>query len=128
MLSNIKEIEQLLAEVNRAGKFPVSVLADAEGFPIAWYTENKEYPGMQSAVAALIQKTSAQVESRLGMANTNEVSVFDDKGQRLVCRPFQLQQHPVILAVWVPNRNQKYRRLTNRVIRNIQQLWSKEKA
>ena len=39
---------------------------------------------MQAAVVALIQKTAAQVSSQLGMAQTDEISLYDTDGQRLV--------------------------------------------
>ncbi len=57
------------------------------------------------------------------MAATDEISVFDAEGRRLVCRPFQVQGQDMILAVLVPDKEKKYRRLTNQALVAIRQLW-----
>ena len=57
------------------------------------------------------------------MAQTDEISVHDTQGQRLVCRPFLANEHQMILAVLVTDKYQTYRRLTNTTIRAVQRLW-----
>jgi predicted regulator of Ras-like GTPase activity (Roadblock/LC7/MglB family) len=117
------QLNSALAEINAEGNFPIAVITDLEGFPIAWAAASDQDPDMQAAVVALIQKTAAQVREQLGMAQTDEVSVYDRQGQRLVCRPFEANQHALILAVLVPDKQQAYRRLTNNAIRTIQRSW-----
>ena len=121
--SGSTEIAEILASMNEEGAFLISVLTDLAGFPIAWAAVSEQDPDMQSAVVALIQKTARQVRDQLGMAQMDEISVFDAKGQRLVCRPFNANGHELILAVLIPQRDQTYRRLTNRSVRAIQIGW-----
>jgi hypothetical protein len=44
-------------------------------------------------------------------------------GQRLVCRPFNINSQDLILAVTVPNHQTSYRRLTNQAIAAISRTW-----
>ena len=121
--SGSTQLADVLAKMNANGNFPIAVITDMEGFPIAWAAAPDQDPDMQSAVVALIQKTATQVRDQLGMAQTDEISVYDRLGQRLVCRPFEANEHALILAVLVPDKKQAYRRLTNVAIRSIQQAW-----
>ena len=116
-------LANILAEMNTNGNFPIAVITDMEGFPIAWAASSSRDPDLQSAVVALVQKTAAQVRDQLGMAQTDEISVYDRKGQRLVCRPFEVNEYSLILAVLVPEKKQTYRRLTNVAIRSIKRIW-----
>ena len=117
------QLTSMLSEMNANGSFPISVITDVQGFPIASAADSGQNPDAQSAVVALIQKTAAQVRSQLGMAQTDEISVHDTQGQRLVCRPFLANEHQMILAVLVTDKYQTYRRLTNTTIRAVQRLW-----
>lgn len=117
------ELAKLLAEMNERGGFPIAVLTDRHGFPIASAAGPGQNPEAQSAVVALVQKTAAQVRDQLGMAQTDEISLFDTTGQRLVCRPINANGHEMILAVLVPDKDKSYRRLTNQTISAIRRLW-----
>ncbi len=121
--SGSTQLASVLAEMNKDGNFPIAVITDMEGFPIAWAASSDQDPNLQSAVVALIQKTAAQVRDQLGMAQTDEISVYDKQGQRLVCRPFEANEHNLILAILISDKNQTYRRLTNTAIRAIQRAW-----
>src|SRR5574340_952412 len=100
--SGSAELSRLLADMNERGGFPVSVLTDRNGFTIAAAAVPGQDPDMQAAAVALVQKTFVQVRDQLSMAQTDEISVFDATGKRLVCRPFQAGNHDMILAVVVP--------------------------
>ncbi len=117
-------LNQLLQEMNAQGGFPIAVLTDRDGLPIASVMEPGQDMDRQSAVVAMVQRTAVQVQERLGMAATDEISVFDAEGRRLVCRPFQVQGQDMILAVLVPDKEKKYRRLTNQALVAIRQLWN----
>jgi predicted regulator of Ras-like GTPase activity (Roadblock/LC7/MglB family) len=117
------ELAKLLAEMNEQGGFPIAVLTDRHGFPIASAAGPGQDPDTQSAVVALVQKTATQVRDQLGMAQTDEISLYDTKGQRLVCRPISVNSHDMILAVLVPDKEKSYRRLTNQTISAIRRLW-----
>jgi predicted regulator of Ras-like GTPase activity (Roadblock/LC7/MglB family) len=121
--SSSTELAKLLSEMNEAGGFPIAVLTDRHGFPIASAAGPDQDPDTKSAVVAMVQKTAAQVRSQLGMAPTDEISLFDTEGRRLVCRPFSVNGHDLILAILVPNKNQSYRRLTNTTVNAIRRQW-----
>ncbi len=117
------KLNQLLEAMNVQGGFPIAVLTDRDGLPIASAMVPGQDMDRQSAVVAMVQRTAVQVQERLGMAATDEISIFDAEGRRLVCRPFQVQGQDMILAVLVPDKEKKYRRLTNQALVAIRQLW-----
>jgi predicted regulator of Ras-like GTPase activity (Roadblock/LC7/MglB family) len=121
--SSSTELSHVLAEMNSKGNFPISVLTDRHGFPIASASSPGQNADTQSAVVAMVQKTASQVRDQLGMAQTDEISLFDTDGRRLVCRPFNANGHDMILAVLVTDRNGSYRRLTNQAVRDISKVW-----
>ncbi len=117
------ELAQLLGHMNKQGGFPIAVITDRHGFPLASAAAPGQDADIQSAVVALIQKTAAQARDQLGMAQTDEISLFDTAGRRLVCRPFTVNNQNLILAVLVPDRRQTYRRLTNKTVSAIKRQW-----
>ncbi|MCA9957622.1 MAG: hypothetical protein KC443_01225 [Anaerolineales bacterium] len=121
--SGSAKIAEILIEMNATGHFPIAILTDKHGFPIASAASDGQDPDTQSAVVALVQKTAVQAQNQLGMAQTDEISLYDAQGKRLVCRPFNANGHDMILAVLVPDKQQSYRRLTNNAITAIRQLW-----
>lgn len=122
--SGSNELNRLLAKLNDEGGFAISVLTDAQGLAIAAASRDGLDPERQSAIVALVQKTIVQVGRRLGMAETEEVSMFTADGQRLVCRPFKTDSHDLILAITIPDKKQSYRRLTSQAISEIRRIWS----
>lgn len=122
-LSGSMELNKLLAQMNSSDGFSISVLTDQQGLAIASAAADGLDPERQSAVVALVQKTAIQVGRQLGMAQADEISLFDTSGQRLICRPFQADGHELILAVMVPARGKSYRRATNQAISEIRRVW-----
>jgi predicted regulator of Ras-like GTPase activity (Roadblock/LC7/MglB family) len=121
--SGSTKLAAVLEDMNERGGFLISLLTDQQGFPIASAAAPGQDPQSQAAVVALIQKTAVRVQSQLGMTQTDEISLFDANGRRLVCRPFNIRGHDMILAVLVPDKNQSYRRLTNNAVNAIQHCW-----
>ena len=121
--SGAEQLNTLLADMNFKEDFPISVLTDAQGLTVAWAAHQGMDPERQSAVVAFVQKTAVQVSKQLGMASTDEISLFDMNGQKLVCRPFTLDNNLLILAVIVADRNTSYRRATNHAIHEIRRIW-----
>ena len=121
--SSSTDLAKVLANMNELGDFPISVLTDRHGFSIASAAAPDQDPDTQSAVVALIQKTASQASTQLGLAQTDEISLYDAKGQRLVCRLFEAKGHNMILAVLIPSKKQSYRRLTNQAVSAIQRQW-----
>jgi len=122
-ISGLETLNQLLVEMNRDGGFSIVVLTDAQGLAIASAAREGMDADRQSAVVAFIQKTAVQVVRQLGMGTTEEVSLQDEHGQHLVCRPFTVNDHELILAVLVPDKNIPYRRVTNNAIAEIRRTW-----
>ena len=120
--SGSAELGKILIEMNQQGGYPISVLTDRQGLPIAYAAEPGYDPDRQSAVVALVQKTVSQVSGHLGM-ETDEVSLNAPGGQRLVCRPFDINGNQLILAVMINSRSQSHRRLTTQTIRSIAEVW-----
>ncbi len=117
------KLAELLADMNQQGGFPIAVLTDQHGFPIASATNTNQNPQGQAAVVALLQKAVVQVGKQLGMAPTDEFSLYDTNGQHLICRPLSINGYEMILAVMVPNRHQSHRHLTNITLAAIRQQW-----
>ncbi len=117
------QLGEILQRMNDAGGFAISVLTDRHGFPLASAARGGEDADTQSAVVALIQKTASQASSQLGIGQTDEITLFDAAGHRLVCRPFHANGHQLILAVRIDDRHKAYRRLTNQAIRQIRKVW-----
>ena len=117
------ELSKVLADMNEQGSFPIAIITDRHGFPIASAAGPDQDPDTQSAVVALVQKTATQASNQLGMAQTDEISLYDTNGRRLVCRPFTANGHNLILAVVIPNKNQTYRRLTNKAVSDVRRRW-----
>ncbi len=122
--SGSTQLAKVLAEMNSKGQFPIAVITDRHGFPIASAAAPDQDPDIQSAVVALVQKTATQASSQLGMSQTDEISLYDTEGRRLVCRPFNANGHNLILAILVPDKKQSYRRLTNEAVNSIRQQWN----
>ena len=121
--SSSVELAKILTQMNEQGNFPIAVITDRHGFPIASAASPGEDPDMKAAVVALIQKTANQVSSQLGMAKIDEISLYDTDGKRLVCRPFFAKDHEMILAVLITDKEQTYRRLTNQAVYAIRRQW-----
>ena len=121
--SGSTELARVLAEMNSKGNFPIAVITDRHGFPIASAAAPDQDPNIQSAVVALVQKTAIQASNQLGMSQTDEISLYDTEGRRLVCRPFSANGHNLILAVLIPDKKLSYRRLTNEAVHSIKQQW-----
>ncbi len=118
-------LTQTLDQMNAEAGFPLSVLTNSQGLLIAASaSEEGQDPNKQSAIVAKVRETAQLVHSQLDMGVTDEISVYDEDGRRLVCRPMSLNGHDLILAVVVPTRGQSYRRATNNAISGIRRAWA----
>jgi predicted regulator of Ras-like GTPase activity (Roadblock/LC7/MglB family) len=117
------QMNRVLADMNKDGGFPISVLTDSQGLTIASSAEEGMDPERQSAVAAFLEKAILQVSKQLGMDGAVEISFFDANGRRLVCRMFTVHDQGLILAVMVPDRDKTYRRATNHAVCRIRKIW-----
>jgi len=111
----------LITDLHHKGNFSAAVLTDFNGLPIAASAGEEDDVETQAAVVAQIQKIISQVRKHLGMGLTDEISMNDVSGKKLVCRSFSMNGTEFILAVLLAGRDKPYRRLTTRAISSIQQ-------
>ena len=119
----LASLVDILKKMRQEGNFNFCVLIDKDGFQVASSANSTQDLDRKAATIALIQRTIDQVQRHMQMTSPQEVVIFDSSGQRLVCRLFQIQQYPMILACIVPDRNQPYRKIINKAIREIHQNW-----
>lgn len=121
-VDELGRLQKVLADMNQAGGFAVSVLADSQGLTVASAAAQDQRAEAQAAAVALVQRTVAQVREQLGMAGTDEITLFDAEGRRLVCRIFGADDRRMILAVMIPHKHLSYRRLTNVAVRALARI------
>lgn len=114
---------KILADMNLEGGFPISVLTDVDGFPIASASEQGMDTEKQAAVVVQIQRAVNQVRSQLGFGQTEEIIFFDTNGQKLIMRMFTANQYEMLLVVMVQGKKKTYRRFTNNAIQGIRKNW-----
>ena len=114
-------LTQVLKDMNAKGGFTASVLATAGGLPVAAAPADFEAQTV-SAMVALVRESVDRAQARIGMARVDELSALDGKGTRLVCRYFDVESEPLILAAVVPV-GREYRRFTDEAIRRLIDAW-----
>lgn len=113
-------LDQILHLMNEAGEFEAVVLASTDGLLIA--TVPTDYDSeVTAALVALLRKVSSDAQQQLGMAEVDEVTIRSRDRVRLVCRYFVVGEQGLIVVVIVPP-GRYYRRVTNRVIKQIRQF------
>ena len=121
--SGTEVLTNILTEMNVESGFPISVLTDKEGLPIAWASSAGDNPEKQSAVVAFVQKASNQVSKQLDLSEAEEIAFTYANGQHFICRPFSIDENGFILAITLASRDQNYRRATNLAIAEIKKMW-----
>ena len=121
--SSSNPLAQVLSDLTRDAQLPAATLSSKDGLLIASSTINGDSPTKQSAVVAKLAEAANLVRSQLTIGTPSEFSFFAEDGKRLVCRPFDLNGHEMILAIVIPNRGQPYRRATNRAIARLRSAW-----
>ncbi|MFQ5610716.1 MAG: roadblock/LC7 domain-containing protein [Anaerolineae bacterium] len=109
------KIEQTLLTMTRAGQFGGAVVASIDGLPLAMV--GRADTEMIAAVAASMKDLAERAHRGL-----NEISLRDANGNLIVSRYFQVDDDMLLLAVQVPT-HRPYRRLTNKAIHSIRQVW-----
>ncbi len=115
--------ETILHEMNTEGAFTASVLASEDGLPIASAPTPSPYDAEAiAAMVALVKDFIIQAQTRIGLAEVDEVSIVVNDRSRLVCRYFQVGTQSFVLTVLAPPQ-QSYRRLMTRAVRQIKSEW-----
>lgn len=113
---------KILHDMNKTGKFGASFLVDAQGLPVADVTSSYD-ADTASAMAALVRNVIEQAQSRIALAEVDEVAVRGKDKMRLISRYFTVGDETLILVVVAPP-YRPYRRLTNRAIKALRAAWS----
>lgn len=112
---------KILHDMNEAGNFKASFLVDTQGLPVA--AANSSYDtDTASAMAALVRNVIEQTQTRINLAEADEVTVRGNDKMRLVSRYFTVGNETLILVIVTPP-DQAYRRLTNQTIKALQAAW-----
>jgi predicted regulator of Ras-like GTPase activity (Roadblock/LC7/MglB family) len=114
-------LARILEEMNEGGNFKASVLVGVEGLALSSVISPFDSETI-AAMVALVKRTIQQAREQIGLDEVDEVSVVQGDKMRLICRYFVVGDEELILAVIAPP-YQTYRRLTNRAIKEIKQLW-----
>jgi predicted regulator of Ras-like GTPase activity (Roadblock/LC7/MglB family) len=115
-------LAKILHDMNETGNFKASFLVDAQGLPVAAVTSSYD-TDTASAMAALVRNVIEQTQTRINLAEADEVNVRSNDKMRLVSRYFTVGDETLILVIVVPL-NQAYRRLTNQAIKALRAAWS----
>ena len=113
---------RILHDMNETGSFRASFLVDAQGLPVAAVTSSYD-TDTASAMAALVRNVIEQAQTRIDLAEADEVTVRDNDKIRLVSRYFAVGGETLILVVVAPP-YRSYRRLTNRAIKALRAAWA----
>ena len=121
-MGSIQELfEQTLHTMNSEGAFKASVLSIKDGLPLASSPAHYE-DETAAAMVTLLNETAKRINHQLRLPQVDEISIVSDDRARLVCRYFTVDGHELLLMVLTPPA-QSYRRLTNRAIKKIEQIW-----
>lgn len=117
------DFEQILAQMNQDGNFTAAVLASNDGLPVAAAPSPSPYDSdTVAAMVTLVKDFISQTQTRLGLAQVDEVAIHVNDKSRLICRYFDADEHPLVLTVLAPPQ-QSYRRLMSRAVHEIQKSW-----
>jgi predicted regulator of Ras-like GTPase activity (Roadblock/LC7/MglB family) len=116
------DLVELLQTMTAAGGFLVTVLTDADGLVLASAPAPGWDADKQAGVVALIQRAARQAHM-VSLGVTDEISIRDVNGRRLICRPFEVDGRVLLLSI-LADEGKPYRRLTNAAVRGVRRVWS----
>jgi predicted regulator of Ras-like GTPase activity (Roadblock/LC7/MglB family) len=122
MGSTQERFEEILAAMSREGNFEAAMLSMKDGLPLASSPAHYE-DDMAAAMVTLLNETVKRINVQLNLSQVDEISIVGDDRMRLVCRYFIVDGNELLLTVLAPP-DQSYRRLTNKVIKDVERLWS----
>jgi predicted regulator of Ras-like GTPase activity (Roadblock/LC7/MglB family) len=121
--NNQNPLARVLYDMNREGQFQAATLSLRDGLLVASSTSNGDDPAAQSAVVAKLASAANVARSQMAISAPEELAFNAEDGRRLICRPFSLNGHELILAVLIPKRGQSYRRATSKAIARLKSVW-----
>lgn len=122
------DFESILVQMNQTGHFTAAVLASDDGLPIASAPTPSPYDSDTiAAMVTMVKDFIKQTQTRLGLADVDEVAIFVNDKSRLICRYFDAGAHPFVLTVLAPPQI-SYRRVMSRAVREIKKSWKDSSA
>lgn len=118
----MNQLQEIVQQLGQEYGFGSVVLADCStGLPLV------SAPGglaadKLAAVAVVTQRVAEQTSARLGLGGVNEITLYVQDGQCMVCRWFLVGRHRLILTVLSPP-HQAHRRAIGQAIRQIRRAW-----
>ncbi len=122
MSSTQEQFEEILFAMNKEGNFEAAMLSMKDGLPLASSPAHYE-DDRAAAMVTLLNETVKRINHQLNLSQVDEISIVGDDRTRLVCRYFVIGGNELLLTVLAPP-DQSYRRLTNKVIKDVERLWS----
>ncbi len=111
--------EEILMHVNEEGGFTASVLASDDGLPVAVAPACPPYDADTiAAMVTLVKSFIRETQTRLGLAEVEEMSWVVGDRSRVVCRYFSALNRSFVLTTFT-SPGTSYRRLTSKAIRQI---------
>jgi predicted regulator of Ras-like GTPase activity (Roadblock/LC7/MglB family) len=122
MSSTQEQFEEILYAMKREGNFEAAMLSMKDGLPLASSPAHYE-DDIAAAMVTLLNETVKRINHQLNLSQVDEISIVGGDRTRLVCRYFVIDGNELLLTVLAPP-DQSYRRLTNKVIKDVERLWS----
>lgn len=111
--------EEILMRINEEGGFTASVLASDDGLPVAVAPASPPYDADTiAAMVTLVKSFVRETQTRLGLAQVDEMSWVVADRSRLICRYFSALNKSFVLTI-LTSPGTSYRRLTTKAIRQI---------
>jgi predicted regulator of Ras-like GTPase activity (Roadblock/LC7/MglB family) len=112
--------EKILDDMNQQGGFSSTVLAGDDGLPIAAAPQPSPYDADTiAAMVTMVKGFIKDTQTRLKLAEVDEVAIMVGDRSRLVCRYFAAGDRAFVLTT-ITQPQQSYRRLMTHAIREIQ--------
>ena len=121
MSSKQELLEEILYAMNTEGNFEAAMLSMKDGLPLASSPAQYE-DDMAAAMVTMLNETVKRINLQLNLPQVDEISIVGDDRTRLICRYFIVDGHELMLTVLTPP-DQSYRRVTNKVIKEVERLW-----
>jgi len=116
----LSNFEKILYEMNTQGDFSSTVLASDDGLPIAAAPQPSPYDADTiAAMVTMVKGFIKDTQTRLKLAEVDEVAIMVGDRSRLVCRYFAAGDRAFVLTT-ITQPHQTYRRLMTHAIREIQ--------
>lgn len=115
----LSNFEKILGDMNKQGDFSTSILAGDDGLPIAAAPLPSPYDAdTVAAMVVMVKGFIKDTQTRLKLAEVDEVAIMVGDRSRMVCRYFAAGDRAFVLTT-ITQPHQPYRRLMTQTIREI---------